>query len=264
MKKIALTFAVAACGCMISAGELFAPKSPAEFNLPKRITQNGEVFSIKGNYNQLRSKATYDIDPAKKYTISGDVRLAAGKAPYFYLALIPKTADGKEIKSSSVNAAKGTETELAAEAKTGDKVLKIKDGSKWNAKHSYPHVAFDVKDALADLPNPNVSDMEKGGVKKTESGWEVTLKKPLTKAYPAGTKVRQHFSGGTFIYPVKHAPATPEWEKRIGKISGMSQFGCGGSKFWQGTKKVTVVIFTVGAGADTVVEFKNIKFEVAD
>ncbi len=264
MNKFALTLAVAACAGMVSAGDIFELKSPADLNIPSRVKQNGEVFTMKGKSSGVSTKKSFDVDPAKTYKLSGDVRLAAGKAPNVYISLIPKTATGRDIGAINVMVMKGTETELAAEAKAGDKVLKLKDGTKWTVKNKYPYVAFDVKDAYADLPNFSVLPAVVDSVKKTDAGWEITLQKPLKRAYPAGTKVRQHTAGGAYIYPLGVFKPTAEWKERSGKLSGMYAEGNGGKKFWAGTKKVSVYFFYQGGDADTAVEFKDIEFEVED
>jgi len=63
-------------------------------------------------------------------------------------------------------------------------------------------IAFNVDDSgkKADLPNTELSGREIVKVEKNGEIYDVTLKNKCGKKYAAGTKIREHKSGGTYIY----------------------------------------------------------------
>lgn len=69
-----------------------------------------------------------------------------------------------------------TDTVLADAVKKGDKVIKVKDASKWD-KRNFKIVAFNTKADLSDLPNrtfsSNITKLEQKG-----DVWEITLQAP--------------------------------------------------------------------------------------
>jgi hypothetical protein len=95
-----------------------------------------------------------------------------------------------------------------------------------------------VKDNYADLPNhesARVTDFKEG-----VGGNEVTLRKPLDRSYPAGTKIRLHkyidYPGATYDIP-------SEWTERSMTFSGESKNGAPEKgKFWSGAKYLRVHI----------------------
>jgi hypothetical protein len=214
------------------------------------------------------------VDGVKSYIISGYFK-NPGTAPIkkVYLSLMPFDADKKKISPWEVKISPpptgGSETVLAEACKESDTVIKIKDGSKWKAE-PFGCIAFNVDTTsnLSDLPNRNCSALGIKSVEKKEDHWVVTLAKACGKSYPAGTAVREHQSGSTYIYPngciIELSPADG-WKKIEGKISGMSTSGTSGDKFWAKTAFVQVSIFTspVDPTASEKLLFDDIRFEEA-
>ena len=64
---------------------------------------------------------------------------------------------------------------------------------------------------MSDIPNFDLSSM----ITKIE-GNTISFTKPLAKAYPEGTMVRQHRSGSTYIY-TSSGKAPKEWKEFKGK-----------------------------------------------
>jgi hypothetical protein len=163
------------------------------------------------------TKETFKIDMEKSYVISVWVK-AAGEPSFCWLGIAPCDAKRQYIQSHYVANVKGSLTELVAACKSGDTVVKIKDGSKW-INQQYRVIAFGAKDDESDLPNRDVSSGIKN-IEQKDGVYEVTLLKPLKKDYPAGTKVREHTMGG-YVY-AKKGRVPGEWTKWQGTVKGSS------------------------------------------
>ena len=257
--KLATVILSAACVSMMSAQEVISLTSPKDFNLPKKITAKEDSLLLKGGRITLFSIKNFTLDPAKKYQISGDFRQIGGKQVLIYLGFAPFNAKNRPVTASSVNIVKDTLTEVAEDAKKGDKVIKVKDASKWNTKGKYTSIAFNAKEDFSDLPNFNLWSTALPNAKKNGEVWEILLKSPLNKNIAAGTLVRQHSDGGSYIYTAGSAKLTDKWITRKGVISGIAPFGNVPNKMWKGTAKVKVLILVTSGDADSEVLFRNIK-----
>lgn len=192
----------------------------------------------------VTSKEPIPVEPDKVYTLSGWFK-SVGEVPSFvYLGYVPLDAEKRRIAVWHVNVIAGTETTLAEACKKEDKVVKIKEGLLWSAK---PHacIAFDVDDSgrATDLPNSNVTPLGIEKVERKEGCWEVHLKGKCGKAYPAGTKVRAHRSGGSYIYnAAARYKVAEEWTPFTGVIKESVAVGAPSNKWWPGTKYVQILI----------------------
>ncbi|MCF6176783.1 MAG: hypothetical protein L3J71_13575 [Victivallaceae bacterium] len=179
--------------------------------VPKIINLDGKkVFATTPkSYITYSLKQKIKIDPAKKYRVSAKVKQLGDKPAYLYIGFIPYDAQGRVIDPKhGFNNIKGSMTSLSSNAAKGAKSITVKDASKWQ-KGSHFYVAFNVKEDLSDIPNFNLSEMiEK--IEKNGDLYTISFKKPLPKVYPAGTAVRQHRSGGSYIY-TKNGDAPKDW-----------------------------------------------------
>ena len=263
--KLSAGLFAAACVCSLTAAEIVSIKEPADFMTPKRVFKDGESVLFKGN-GTLLSAQKLVLDPAKKYQISGEFRLKDGQegaiSGNIYFGYVPYDANNKEIHPFSLIVVPKSATVIAKEAKKGDKVVYVKDASKWNMKTPYGGIAFNVKDDYSDLPNRDVIGVRKGNIKQNGDVWEITLNKPLTKDIAEGTKVRQQMSGATYIYNSPTRKAKSDWGKRTGVISGrIAKTGNPSNQLWPGTAYVRVMVLVSGGKPTDVLEMKNIKVE---
>ena len=213
---------------------------------------------FKSKSTHIFGSAVIPVDGTKAYKYSGWFKSADDKTPTVFLALLPLDANKLQINPFEVNPAAGTETELAEACKAEDTVVKVKDASGWKLAGNIDVIAFNAMDDYKDLPNRNISPV----ATKSESKngvWELTLDKPCGKAYPAGTKIRQHKNDSTYMYPATIGKfQSKDWAELTGEIRGTSKSGTGGEQFWQGTKYVQLVILALGEG---MVYFDDIKLE---
>jgi hypothetical protein len=168
------------------------------------------------------SKKRFKVSPDKYYVVTAWVKTAGEEPSYGYLGFAPYTAKGRFISQQSIYGLPGTLTELAAPCKKTDKVIKIKNGAKWQ-KNRWALIAFGAKADNSDLPNFNHSSIGIEKIEKKGDIYEVTLVKAVGRAYPAGTKVREHRCGGSYMY-AKHGKVPTKWTKWEGKPFKGNQF----------------------------------------
>ena len=141
-----------------------------------------------------------EVNTSKAYQLAAWLKSIGTEKSTCYIGLAMYTARKRSIQRPYVTIQKGTITELAAAVKAGDRVLKIKDCSKWNIeKIRCTQVAFGASEDYSDLPNFNVSNIAVR-LRKKGNIYELTLRSPIKRDYPAGTKIRQHYAGGGYQY----------------------------------------------------------------
>lgn len=233
MKKTILATA-AACAVFASA---FAQNTavPADVNT-RAGWGNGMIIAGPGDASftfckpgMFKAKEMIKIDPAKKYVFSGEVRKNPN-APtaMFYPGFELFDKDKKLIDGLSVSIISGTATTMTKAAKAGDTMITVKNGVRWLARSWY-YVAFNA----GPLPHREFGGAVKA-VKRVGNVWNVTLSKPLTKDYPAGTKVRLQGMGGYF-YVGSMTPGDAWKTFGTNAISGVSADRVVKGKFWPGT-----------------------------
>ena len=195
------------------------------------------------------------VDPAKTYKLSGFFKSAdKDKKSKTMFCIRYLNSDKKEIGPFSVLPLADTATTLTADAKKGEKTLKIAPREWKRNKVCFYAVAFNAKDDLSDIPNFDNSAI--ADISAKESFNEITLMAPLTQDYPAGTKVRMH-RYLDYMSIVNDVPA--EWTEYSITISGESALGAPElNKFWNGTKYVKVSLFGIN-GAPLL--FDDISFQ---
>ena len=260
MKKTLLSAGVL-LSCAVFAGEIYKAEL-RDIYPPKNVEEKDGVFRLSGARVWVNSKKVFAVDPAKKYVISGEFRFLGTPPRSFSVGFMPLTAKERPIPPVSIHAVPGTETVLAAGAKAGDTVIKVSAAEKWNNKLPVCAVAFDAKEKFADLPNYAYAAMKAGSVKKNGDAWEIELVKPLAKGYAAGTRVRQHLFGGTYIYAVsQYGKFSADWRKYTGTVTGVTESTRSDKAFWPATAKVRVIVLTSGGKEDSVLEFRDLKVE---
>ncbi len=198
-------------------------------------------FQVDG-YVNVQAKPFIKVDPSKHYNLSGWFKSAGEKPSKIYFGFVPFDQNKKQIMPWHVNVVAGTDTTLAEACVKGDTVIKITDGSKWKAlKHLA--MAFDTKADFSDLPNKQISALGITAVQNKGDHWEITLAKPCKQDKDAGTSIRMHRSGGTYIYAGASNKIVPsEWTQYAGKIKGSATKGIPLKQFWPGTKFVRILI----------------------
>jgi hypothetical protein len=241
----------------------------------KKLIQNTQdkvtgKSSFQGNVKSIWafSPGFIEIDPTKAYKLSGSFKSIGKDKGRAYLGLVMCDAKKRTILRSYITIKKGSFTQLAAAAKVGDKVLKLTDCTNWNKKaSSRTIIAFGAKKDFSDLPNYNLSPAIIKLEKKADV-YEVTLKSPLKKAYPAGTEVRQHHNFGGYQYCAASSKLVPnKWTKYSGVVKGLVKSGAPNKQFWPGTKYARVVVilnYQAKQGSDCKTLFDDISLVKVD
>lgn len=220
------------------------------------------TFPADGKTRDVLSSELIPVDPDKEYTLS--LMLKSGgqaESQEVFVGLACYTEEEKLIISQAINRRENTETELLADAVPGDTVLKVKKADQWQSSPN-SFVAFNVDDSLAvsDLPNFNLSPMGIQSVTEKGGAWEIELAKPMPKSYPAGTKIRQHNAGNSYVFcTVANRTIPKNWKEYTGKVTGKSD-RLSNKQFWPGTRYVQVAILP-GKGANERLLVDNIKLE---
>ncbi len=267
-KWFAAALAATAGTGLLFGAEVIRIEKVADLPGAKKLVENAAEKSItaSGRWAKATSKP-FPVDPAKKYKLSGKIRAVPGTVgENFYFGFIPLDAKGRQIASEQVNVkTKGTDTELAAPVKAGDTVVKVKDASKWDAASPWFVIAFNTKDDYSDLPNRELAQIVEKKIEKKGDVWEVTLKKPAAKDYPAGTKVRQQRYGATYMYTAGAAKKAPaDWQEFSGVVQGIAPIGNPARQWWNGTKQAQVLLIMNFESKDGKTEFKDIVLETID
>ena len=180
----------------------------------------------------------YTIDPSKTYRLSGKfkARESSTKGNLLF-GLAPHDRSLKPISATQVNPVKCTDTVLADDALTGSTKIKVKNASSWKSGE-YMAVAFNARPDFGDLPNRELIQVTK--IEKDE----IFLKEPIKSDYPAGTGVREHVSGNSYMYSGAAYQNIPsdKWVECSGEISGEAAFGLANDRWWKGTEMVRILM----------------------
>jgi hypothetical protein len=180
---------IAVCSTMAiilsSAAEEITFNRPEDWTTPGIFVASGDALRIKG-VAQLRSKAVIPVDPAKTYRLLGELKAVPGTPPApVHYGILPLGSDKKQL----IIGVPGTDTVLAADAKSGDTVLVIKDGSKWKPSGKET-LACNVKPDELEVDDSNIIAISPVKAELTNGIWEITLSRPLDRDLKAGMQLR--------------------------------------------------------------------------
>ena len=225
------------------------------------VKDEPSAMSISGKTVIYTIAAPYiPVDPAKKYKLSGQFRLAKPLAPKpgkLKFGIQTYDADKRPVQPEHTTVIPRTDTTLVADAEYGQRTVTIANAARWKIIPNFSYVAFNVSDDFSDLPNR--STMAVTGIKNLADGQaELELKDPLRDFYAAGTKVRMHHRLAAFLYAgALNRELTEDWQEFSGLITG-EQRGMSHNVFRKGTRCIQVVVMLEGAGT---LEFRDIRFE---
>ena len=215
----------------------------------------------------LAKSPVIPIDPSKKYRLKGMLKSADGtKLSVACFGITMLDANKRPINKTQVQIVPGTETVLLQDAPKGIMELRVEDATKWEKRRSVrSQVAFNVKADTSDLPNFETTSLV-SRIKRAEDGkgWIVLFDRPLPKAYPAGTTVRQHLYGASLDCCVAWRPVPAEWTAFSAEISGLAPVGAPANQFWKGTAYVYIYLLNDAQRKGATLLFDNITLEVIE
>ena len=222
-----------------------------------------ENLTFSNRWSYVSSIPLIKIDPSAQYIF--ELEFKGPEEPSKPLKItayfISYDKDKKIIQSYNVLNFAGTEAKLSREVKIGDNELWLKDANpkKWTS-HPEASIAFDAKENYADLPNRDIMNRNIRKMETVGNELKITLKKPLKKAYPADTSVRQHIWFSDVI--VFTAPVNSNWTKKAGTVTGLlgvNPYEKG--RFWRGAVYFRPS-FSITPVTDDQIQIRNVRLTV--
>ena len=214
MRKSLITLIAVGCAALVGAAELqrIAYTEPEDFRGPKMEKQgDGSLLLRRG---ATRSVKSIKVDQTKRARLTLEYKLAEGSDPVSVVVAVNTLMKGRPIGGMTVSVVDGSFTELAEPVTKGATSFKVKDASKWvnpvKGRRRNLCAVFNAKEDLSDLPNLFCS----GLIDNVAPDGVVTLRKgvSLTRDYPAGTKVRQHYDDESFGIGTLYLRAASDWK----------------------------------------------------
>ena len=222
------------------------------------VEENGAgALVLKGQNVRAISRQPIPVEAGANYRFSAIV--SADKPVHQVLiGLIPLDAKNRQIIFRNAEGALfNTETTLAEPFEKGTDTLVLAENAiwqeTWNKKLAH-NVAFNVKADKSDLPNFDLMQIKSI---TTENGkTTVKLTRPTKVAYPAGTALRIHKDGATFIYTSIIRKGFPGEVTEAGTVGPNEKL-----KFRPGTVSMQAFLLLIPAKAapDVTVKIRDVK-----
>lgn len=216
------------------------------------VYDGNNAFYEDGAYTILTS-GYIPIDLDVEYELAGWFKsYGTGGISPLYFGYIPFDSQYRAITHRHVGIYVNTETYLIEDISASDKIIKVADGTGWQT-YTYACIAFEIDDSGSynDLPNYKLSNFNIIRVEDVGDYWEVEFDTTVGVAYPAGTKIREHHAGGTYMYTAAgNAQVPTTYTKYSSKTKGENLYGTGGGKWRRGTKYAQVMML-INYGKDT-------------
>jgi hypothetical protein len=264
MKKIVMSALFALGVSAVLAADVIEVKERKDWAKGAYVKQLPEgVWQIPGSRVIYSGKA-FKVDPAKKYTVSFDIRKSADTQKVLvYAGFVCRDDDMVRIDSQFLRCESNSDTKLTADAAKGSNKIRIMLPKRWKNNVKYWCVSMKDRKSCGGLDMEvigNVSQSEQAA----DGSVEITIAKPLTKDYPAGTAIHFHsFGPGMYSACSEKNPST-EWETVSATVSGM-QTAVGFPKFdkwWLGTKYAKLIFVVSSKERNSKIEFRNIKVTI--
>lgn len=262
LTKLMLTLTLAVMGS-VQAKETVSYAEKAKWQPSKDLIQTKEGLVLKGRTFVLGKP--FNIDPAKKYTISYTVfvkNLPANEKLSMNVGFFVYDANNRAIFCQNSCVVPKSFAKTLANAKKGDKVLLVDKAVKINAR-PWHNLVINAKEDLSDLPNRNIIASNIKSIIQKEKGWEITFATPLSKAVPAGTFIRFQSTGGYLGTGGNGVKVTAEPASISGSIQGFAPNGVWTKSKWPvGTAKASVFIQPSSKAKDFEIHFKNFSVDI--
>ena len=239
----------------VCSGEvLISLSQPKDFYAAKyvKVQPDGSLLISRGGIS-ARKKVPVSID--KRYRVSCSIRTLSSAGGKARIGVNP-WSNGVQANISGVLPVKGTETEVVRAVSASDKVIYLKDCSKW--KKVPTRITFDVDPdgMMRDIPNFDILNGQAVKWQRKGDCWEVTMNHPVRVDLDKGVYVRQHQASRSSIFSPERKISS-EWQELEFIIEpGAAAAASEVNKLFKG---VTHVSFMVQCPPDVLL--KNIKIE---
>ncbi len=209
------------CFTIIVNAETFEFSSMSQWEKTPRLSEKDGVFTLK-NPGRFFSNEFILIDRNATYDVSVKVRRVPN-TPAFIGHIGFMLYDEAKVMLPTLwyRFEYGSFSTLLEKASQGSKKIVIKRPAKFPSDYIRRnlHIVFNAAKDLSDLPNRTANkilDCEE--ISETEL--ELTLAKPLSENYAAGSGVRLHSPGPEMYTLLNGKPVSEEWVELSGKIKG--------------------------------------------
>ena len=204
---------------------------------PKHSKENSPCFVLYGRYpTKLIYKDFFPIDKNKSYSFKARLRTLDEKLPASaYMGFEVLDAKKRQITYQNVVTVPLNYSEVIL-AKKGSKEVIIKLIPNFE-KIVKQKLAFNAKEDKSDIPNFDLSPRCKKVTKIDDNTIKIELIQPLTKDYPAGTKIRVHSCYAVpMYYLVSGWMPAGDGKECVAKLDGVANIpGANKLSFWKGT-----------------------------
>ena len=227
-----------------------------------RVSEAG-VWDIIGA-RDISTAKSFKVDPAKKYTLSFEVRKsAATQKVMVYAGFWPLDADMVRIMPHNARCESRSETVLTADAKAGSKSIRINEPKRWRKGARLWCVSFNDRKNCSGLDMSVICNLS-CGEQAADGSMEVKLKQPLTKDYPANTPIHFHSEGPGMYSACKEKNPSTEWETVTATVTGVQ--GAAGipknDQWWAGSKYAKMRFLVVSSDRKSQVQLRNVKLTI--
>ncbi|MDB4948899.1 MAG: Fibronectin type domain protein [Gemmatimonadetes bacterium] len=194
----------------------------------------------------VASQELIPVDTARNYLFSASVRNASGPAAPLFLMLLCYDQNRRFIDSQAVYAPGGIFGTLASAVSAGATSVTLADAGAFPVDGN-SYLAFGAALDNSDLPNYSFAAYT------GRSGNTLTGFAPLAQGYPAGTRVRLHRAGGTYLYLAAAGVTAPAaWTDYSATITGAyGGESLDSDRFRAGTRYVAVGALSSWSGGST-------------
>lgn len=248
-------------GAMHGSGEIAidgGAESGTTANFPFQGVTGSDAHSgtysfYQEGHHEFGSSHLIPIDLEKEYSLEGWFKSYGTDYANLFFGYFPFDENLQIIHHTLVDGIPSSQTTLYEGISESDKVVKVVNGANWVVwQHSC--MAFNIDDSgnFNDLPNRDLSNYNIIRVEDKGAYWEIEFNTNVGKTYPAGTKVRNHLSGGTYMYEAAGGSPIPTgWTKYSSRTKGESLYGASVGKWWRGTRYVQILFLqNYGQGID--------------
>lgn len=259
LRSIALPAFLLLCGLLSAEEFTFNTKEAWTGVSERNISEKNGVLQVQGRVT-LVSKAVFDVQPGRTYTLTGSFKAAGAEGSKLYFGFSQFDKNGKDIQTVNTDTIAWTDTELVKPAKAADRHLTVRNAMKWK-KFSTCVIALHTSTDFKDLPNFNILENPvKATRKHSMNEWEITLSKSIGIDLPAGTRIRQHGGKGAGeMYTGGYTTTSDKWKKLTGTAKGQLVKGFSFREWAPGTVKARVCIRLNWNNSKAATEMKDLK-----
>lgn len=248
----------AAAVSVLSAAETIEIKSVADFTKDGKVTAAEGGFLLANNVRAFSSK-TFKVDPAKKTTLTFEIRKSADTTNCMvYVGYQCLDSDKLMIQPEHVRCEWNTASTLAENAVAGRKDIRINMPPRFKNKDWC--IVFGDKNKCSGF-DMNAFGWQKVSPVAADGTVGIKLNYALENNYPAGTPIHFHSKGPGLYSACNEKLPKNDWEKVTSVVIGMQNTAIPDKKmdkWFKGTKHARLIFLVVGDRRSKVY-IKNIK-----